>query len=383
MADQSITFKSINDVELGDEGTRDCEFKYVTPAGQAKGLVIVVPGFGEDVDNYYNTTLRRHIAGKHGMVAMTVDYHCCKARPPAARVNIEPADFAKLIGNLYTLGRADLIDSANSTNTFANAVNAGVPFELQGTMIPPNGHFQNFGVLQAIDHINAVYALQDHKVEFDPANIVAIGTSHGAYIAHLIMKFAPNLLSGIIDNSAYTECGPNYVGLPFEVHQRHGGGLLKLNTQTKWQHSAINRVSYFGTAQRLIRDLAAPDHLATVREKSASPCQIHMLNSVADPISPIGRKERQARRLEEAGFAPVLEKITETEIDGIMLKSLGHGMEAGLNGLADKYLPGFKPGSEKLDRDMGTDLAFTCAHSTYRFEHKPGEKAVKFSFEAV
>lgn len=383
MADLALTFESLNDVEHEETGTRSCTLKYAMPNGPAKGLALVVPGFGADVDDDYNTMLRRYISNKYGLVAVTVDYHCLHSRPPAARVNIDSADYPSLVGQVVMAGRPDLVDISNSTKTLDNALKNNVKIGVRAKIIPPNGDNQNFGVLQSIDHINAVYALQDAGVEFDASNIVAIGTSHGGYIAHMIMKLAPNLLSGIIDNSAYTECSPNFVGAIFECRQSENNVSLFLNTQTKWRLSSPNMPGYFGPAQFAIRDLSLADHLQAIRDKSEHACQIRMLNSGEDGISPIAKKERQARRLKDAGFDVTFDRIESSDIDGKVLKTLDHGMDAAINALFDRYYPTLSPGNIKTDRDLNTDIAFDCMHTRYRFEHKAGQGRIQFTVEEI
>lgn len=381
MGDQTLTFNSLNDVENGERGTRTCSVRFVTPGEPANGLALVIPGFGEDVDDDYNAMLRRHIAGKHGLVAATVNYHCMRARPPAAGIEVNEVEHASLIGQLVMAGRPELADIGDAKKTLSNALNAGVSFGIKGQIVPPNGEVQNFGVLQAIDHIHAIYALQDAGVEFDSSNIAAIGTSHGGYIGHMIAKFAPNLLSGIIDNSAYTECSPNYVGAMYELRQTQGNGMLFLSTRTNWQLNSPCMPNYFGPAQFTIRDLAVPQHLRLVREKSSKPCQIRMLNSTEDEISPLARKERQHRYLKEVGFDATLEPITHGHVDGSTFKDLSHGMGAALNKLFDRYYPDLAPGVSDTDRDLGTDISFDCAHAKYRFRHAPGEPLMRFTYQ--
>lgn len=380
MADQTLKFRSLKDVEIGEKGSRSCQVTFSVPAGPAKGLALVIPGFGEDVDDAYNTMLRRHISGRHGLVAATVDYHCMRVRPPAAEVKVDDVEHASLIGQLVMAGHPELVETNDVGKTLTNALSNEISFGIRAQILPPDGDFQNFGVLQAIDHIHAVYALQDKGIDFDPANIVAIGTSHGGYIAHLIAKFAPNLLSGIIDNSAYTECAPNYVGAGYECRELQGKGTLFLSTQTKWQLISPLMPAYFGPAQFSIRDLAVPEHLRTMRQMSVRPCQIRMLNSIEDDISPLPVKQRQQKSLVEAGFDATLDPITHGHIDNDTFKNLNHGMGAALNRLFDRYYPDLSPGTAETDRDLNTDIAFDCVHSRYRFQHALGAEMMRFTY---
>ena len=67
---------------------------------------------------------------------------------------------------------------------------------------PPNGEYQNFGVMSAIDVINALlYVKKEFRLQKLPC--VLVGSSHGAYIANLAAKIAPWAIAGVMDNAAW------------------------------------------------------------------------------------------------------------------------------------------------------------------------------------
>ncbi|EPY8037510.1 DUF2920 family protein, partial [Campylobacter coli] len=69
------------------------------------------------------------------------------------------------------------------------------------TFIPPNGDYQNYGIMAALDHINALKDLVKRFPEFADLPKIYGGGSYGGYLSLLIAKIAPWYVDGVIDNS--------------------------------------------------------------------------------------------------------------------------------------------------------------------------------------
>lgn len=69
-------------------------------------------------------------------------------------------------------------------------------------------HFNDMGIMQAIDNITSVLAvkeiIKDNGYIINEFKTILYGHSHGAYLCYLCNAFAPNLVNLIIDNSAWT-----------------------------------------------------------------------------------------------------------------------------------------------------------------------------------
>ncbi|HHD7223133.1 TPA: DUF2920 family protein, partial [Citrobacter freundii] len=75
---------------------------------------------------------------------------------------------------------------------------------------PKNNEYQNFGLLPALDIINAI---NDAILNFEMENskIILIGSSYGGYIANMVEKIAPGLVNAIIDNSSWSSPNMKYL----------------------------------------------------------------------------------------------------------------------------------------------------------------------------
>lgn len=85
---------------------------------------------------------------------------------------------------------------------------------MQSTILPENiDNFCEMGPIQAMDNLIALKCAKDYLDEngilYDDTNVIAYGHSHGAYLAYLMNALMPNVLSSIIDNSAWLY--PKYI----------------------------------------------------------------------------------------------------------------------------------------------------------------------------
>ncbi len=79
---------------------------------------------------------------------------------------------------------------------------------MQNKVLEENvSNFCEMGPTQAMDNLIALKCVKDwldeNKIEYDATNVIAYGHSHGAYLCYLINALMPNVLSTIIDNSAW------------------------------------------------------------------------------------------------------------------------------------------------------------------------------------
>lgn len=184
------------------------------------GVIFSIPGFGRDADINYQLNLIQYIAKKYNLVAVCVEYHCYFNRI----YNGASYDFNSFDKNIFLdiVSRYNIkLDPENSDFEYmANKLNEYVKNEKQkdssyknyrenifATIQPKKNEYQNFGILQTIDILSVLYDLKDigfnDIIENKP--LFAFGSSHGAYITNLLMKFAPNTFDAILENSAYVK----------------------------------------------------------------------------------------------------------------------------------------------------------------------------------
>ncbi|MCE7997910.1 MAG: DUF2920 family protein [Rhodobiaceae bacterium] len=368
------------DFELGVPRTVPVTFEAEAPeSGPADGLVFLIPGFGEDTDEAYTRLTRRQIAAKYNLVVVSVRAHCHFCRPkqsiPGVSVGIEidPWSIAKAIGALVLQGDSlEGLKSADEKDTLRFLKGRKEhKFTLSATLVPPGQDYQNFGVLAALDHLLVLNKLIDDGVEFDQSNVVATGTSHGGYIAHLMQKFAPNTIAALIESSAYPETLPAYLGFGGVEYRAIDANIeFVCSTKTAWTNEVIGAPNYFGTDQARIRNVCDPDHLAVSTSQAGSrKTQFRMIHSSRDRLVNIDLKHHQTSMLNSTGFDAQLQVLAEADVDGKTITTLEHGLGIGLHSLFDRFYPTLSRRSGPTDRDLNSSLCFKGNRIDYLINH--------------
>lgn len=232
------------------------------------------------------------------------------------------------------------------------------------TLKPTNGEYQNFGVMSAIDVLNALLFV---KKEFGLKDLpcVLVGSSHGAYIANLAAKIAPWAIAGVIDNSSWNlkteifdkkfyghHCFRNIgfgkelanVGL-HRCDDKKENFLFCLSTATKWTNDK-GSANYFSRSRYEMRDVAWDEHLNT-QAQNKKPIYVGY-HSSEDAIASLDDKIAFYKSLKALGYDATLHVIKdESQVDGKFIKNLGHGMNMSIKTLILKELP---PLLEKLSQ---------------------------------
>ncbi len=335
----------------------------------AKGLVFYIPGFGNDNNAEYEGKIRHFIAETYGLAAVSVDYHAIVARPEQGCPII--FDRQSLLTLHLLCSHFGIPFAMSNLAEICTSLGEKIqePIVLKGILEPPHNEYQNFGVLQALDHLTVLNTLITEGVMFDQNNIILVGSSHGGYLAHLISKFSPNTINAVLDNSSYTRAPWSHLGLLLEYSMSSGNLWIECNLKSHWQFENRNLPYYFGLPQQLIRETAFPPHLEVMKNQSGRLPQYYCFNSTQDSISPIHEKRAQQKRLQAIGCECDLHEINEKDIDGAMFKTMSHGMDASMKALCRMVLPQISPRPTTIDRYRNTVLEYDGFDQTYRIEH--------------
>lgn len=374
------------DFELERSRPSPLEYTASFPAGPALGLVFVIPGFGGDTNDGYAEALRRHIVTKHEMAAVSVQYHCFGARPETGgRIQVDDRDRLMLLG-LAHFAKTSLGDPNDVNDVARRLAQTGITARVGATIHPARDEYQNFGVVQAMDHLAVLGDLLEQGAEFDTGRIVALGSSHGGYIAHLIAKIAPRTLAMVIDNSSYTQPPMEYLGQPASadfIAPLAGDVMAFCRTKSGWTTDNRQAPDFYSRDRDLMRDVAYPPHLAATRAEAGEDATIfRMVNAATDRISPPHMKQRQVAALQALGFDGQLSLIEEEHLDGAVFKQLVHGLDASLAGLFDMAIPELQSRSGPHDGALGVSVAYECVDSIYRFTHNPTAPFIRGEVES-
>ncbi len=366
----SKAIKGADDFELGIARTSDLVYHCAAPAAKADGLVFVIAGFGGASQDGKLKALCAYLAATYNLLAVTVEYHCYRSRlSDGATIEVTDEEFSALRGVCARHG-IGLLHRVALLSTLAELP---VAYEFEVKIRPPHGDYQNFGVMQALDHLLVLHDLgQPTPASFDESNIIALGAGYGGYLAHLIAKFAPNTLRAVFDHSSPAVMPVSYLfggkandAAPYFYHI----GKIRLFPLlvTHWSLDA-HAAGYLSPGRQAIRNTALPSHVASMRLSAGRPCQYRMAHAAAENAPLRADKRRQAELLAGAGFDVVLSDQGSGQ--GGQSGDLTQGDDAfRLQTMFDDVYPSLVRNPGRPDCMLETSIAYLCDDLIYGFEH--------------
>ncbi|EAI8955141.1 DUF2920 family protein [Campylobacter coli] len=391
LINQSFEIDSCDDVELGIKRTSKLEYRIsYDDEKEIKAIVFIIGGYGANANIYFLDSYRNYIAKNFDVVTINVFYHCF-----CARQSIDQKYNPKLIPNKDDLERINnILKNINLGHLLANEDNfeqiipfieqrageikqAGLVDESQKIglscdFIPPNGDYQNFGIMAAIDHINALKDLVKRFPKFADLPKIYGGGSYGGYLALLIAKIAPWYVDGVIDNSGSAVPPLIYIlgremegGCDYVLNSSHI--LIQCFLKTHWTRKE-NSPYFFNNENYFIRTLLNKDHLILQSQKNKNIIYVSY-HSKEDPLTPANFKEQTMQILKILGYDVSLNLIDENKIDGKFIKNLDHGCGIPDKALFRKELPLML---EKLQGRKSfmqeNSISYPCGNKVFTFK---------------
>ncbi|EAK7346770.1 DUF2920 family protein [Campylobacter coli] len=391
LINQSFEIDSCDDVELNIKRTSKLEYRIsYDDEKEIKAIVFVIGGYGANANIYFLDSYRNYIAKNFDVVAVHVFYHCF-----CARQSIDQKYNPKLIPNKDDLERINnILKNINLGHLLANEDNfeqiipfieqrageikqAGLVDESQKIglscdFIPPNGEYQNFGIMAAIDHINALKDLVKRFPKFADLPKIYGGGSYGGYLSLLIAKIAPWYVDGVIDNSGSALPPLNYIlgremesGCDYVLNSSHI--LIQCFLKTHWTRKE-NSPYFFNNENYFIRTLLNKDHLILQSQKNKNIIYVSY-HSKEDPLTPANFKEQTMQILKILGYDVSLNLIDENKIDGKFIKNLDHGCGIPDKALFRKELPlMLKKLQGRKSFMQENSISYPCGNKVFTFK---------------
>ncbi|EAH4864345.1 DUF2920 family protein [Campylobacter jejuni] len=360
LINQTFEIDSCDDVELNIKRTSKLEYRIsYDDKKEMKAIVFIIGGYGANANISFLDFDREYIAKNFDVVVVHVFYHCFCHR----RSNIEKysaitmfaeEDIPNLSQALFDMGINMNVNLENAYQSYELLNEYIGKLKLEGkltqeyqakftsTFIPPNGDYQNYGIMPAIDHINALKDLVKRFPKFADLPKIYGGGSYGGYLSLLIAKIAPWYVDGVIDNSG--------VCLPFlacilgrEMNQGEfyfeGSGYRLYCFVYKYWNRNMNSSYYFGDENYLIRAVLNSNHLQIQSNLNKNTIFVSY-HSIQDMGAPVQNKIELYKCYQELGYDATLHLIKdENDIDGRFVKSLEHGLRMTDRALFRKELP--------------------------------------------
>ncbi|EDP2872262.1 DUF2920 family protein [Campylobacter jejuni] len=361
LINQTFEIDSCDDVELGIKRTSKLEYRIsYDDEKDIKAIVFIVGGFGANANISFLDFDREYIAKKFDVVAVHVFYHCfCHRRSNVEKYSaitmFTKEDVSNLSQALLDIDIKIDVDIQNAHQCY-ELLNQNITTlksqgrlvqnyqaKLSSTFIPPNGDYQNFGIMPAIDHINALKDLVKRFPKFADLPKIYGGGSYGGYLSLLIAKIAPWYVDGVIDNSGTVlpllEC---IIGRKLnkpEFIYNDPNTLIEMFIKTYWIREDENSSYFIANENYMIRSLLNSSHL-TIQANINKNIIFISYHSLKDEFNTAKDKQTLFLAYKELGYDATLYLIKdESEIDGRFIKDLKHGMRISNKALFRKELP--------------------------------------------
>ncbi|EHB6007625.1 DUF2920 family protein, partial [Campylobacter coli] len=356
LINQTFEIDSCDDVELGIKRTSKLEYRIsYDDEKDLKAIVFVIGGYGANANIYFLDSYRNYIAKNFDVVTINVFYHCfCQRRSDVEKYSTL-ADFTKddlkliekvlrkynipcdQLANNTVVSHCEYLSEIMTELKMLNRLPYDFEERLSATFIPSRGDYQNFGIMAALDHINALKDLVKCFPKFADLPKIYGGGSYGGYLSLLIAKIAPWYVDGVIDNSGSALPPLNYI-LGREMEHSYGDyyedfphNRIIFFLKTHWTRKE-NSPYFFNNENYFIRTLLNKDHLILQSQKNKNIIYVSYY-SKEDPLTPANFKEQTMQILKILGYDVSLNLIDENKIDGKFIKNLDHGC-----GIPDKAL---------------------------------------------
>ncbi len=391
---------STDDIELGIKRKSKLEFKVsFDEAKEMKALFVYITGIrGADYAGY-EEHLAEFVVKEFEVAVLRVDYHCIGFRPQTgATFYMDKKDkeiFAKCCDGVIKLPKNflndDILDQNESLKIcqsldciIQTLKNQGkVPNDflapLSISLQPTKNEYNNFGLMQALDIINAIYFVRKNHAKFKLAKMpktLLFGTSHGGYLGFLCAKFAPWLIDAVVENSGYANAPFRMLGLgkyidylkiqEWSMKPSENIGLIVF-TKTHFNRDK-NSLNCYTEAHDKIRSLPELDHLQT--QAACHKAVFVSYHSARDfDIARPEPKQRLYQMLAKLDFDATLHLIKdESEVDGKFIKNLKHGMDMSLKMLIQKELPPLLAQEFKHEKNEKREISYPSENLEYHFK---------------
>ncbi|EAI3784401.1 DUF2920 family protein [Campylobacter jejuni] len=398
LINQTFEIDSCDDVELNIKRTSKLEYRIsYDDEKEIKAIVFIIGGYGANANISFLDFDREYIAKNFDVVTINVFYHCfCQRRSNVEKYSaftiFTKDDVSNLSQALLEIGVNINVNLENAQQCYELLNQNITTLKSQGklaqnyqakftsTFIPPNGDYQNYGIMAAIDHINALKDLVKRFPKFADLPKIYGGGSYGGYLSLLIAKIAPWYVDGVIDNSGTVLPLLRYIiGRDLEQFDfifNYPNTLIEMFTKTYWTREDENSPYFFANENYMIRSLLNSSHLI-IQVNVNKNIVLVSYHSSKDEFNTSKDKQTLFLAYKELGYDATLHLIKdESEVDGRFIKDLNHGMRITDRALFRKELPLMLEKLQKRKSFMQENsISYPCGDKIFTFKDE-GDKFV-------
>ena len=253
------------------------------------GLLVLIPGYGGEMESNIYTKMRREFSDRYNMVVMQCNY----------------------FGNHF-MSEPLFLETARKLCADPEVAEIHLKYskETEETL----QEFNDMGIMQAVDIVTAtLYCLQYIREKetsmLNTKKVMLFGSSHGAYLAHLANIICPQLYTYIIDVSSYIF--PYY--LTHERIWKTDGDKRNVEIITKCFLTQHQELQY----SKKLYDLEF------LYQNSKNTCKIIAFQGTQDWMVDYKEKESFIKGI---GETAQLMLIDTKDVDGVLCKNASHGL---------------------------------------------------------
>ncbi|EAL3888380.1 DUF2920 family protein [Campylobacter lari] len=402
LKNETYFIDSCDDVELGIKRESKLEYRITyDDSKEMKAIVFIIGGYGANANIHFLESYRNFIAKKFDVVAVNVFYHCfCQRVSDVDKYSVQAAfigddlPFLKKALDNFKI-QSSKLDANNAHmhydylyHVIANLKNNKIldqdyKIHLYGSYVPPNNEYNNFAIMPAIDHINALKDIMKNYPQFKSLPKIYGGGSYGGLVALMCAKIAPWYVDGVIDNSGAALPPLNYVvgkeikGYDYKISNENI--IIYITVKTHWTRKDPNSPYYFADENYLIRALLNKDHLILQAQKNKDIIYTSY-HSAKDDLTPVEYKISMIEILKALNYEVDFHLIGKKDIDGKFIKNLTHGCGIPDKALFNKELPIMLEKLKNKTFNMKKDsISYPCKNKVFTFK----DENDKFVLEIV
>ncbi|EAI4450145.1 DUF2920 family protein, partial [Campylobacter lari] len=224
LKNETYFIDSCDDVELNIKRESKLEFKLTyDDSKEIEAIVCVINGIGSDIKSIYY--ISDYCARNYNVAVLSVNYHGIGNRPQTgAQWYLDDIDKLIFDASLkaidieipYDISKLNTFEEFHPAMEYLNKeiqkkkdawrFDKKYYLDLSASLRPTKNEYQNFGIMQATDILNALLYIRKNspfKAMGGGIKHILIGSSHGGYLANLCAKIAPWLVDVVIDNSSH------------------------------------------------------------------------------------------------------------------------------------------------------------------------------------
>ncbi|AXH98464.1 DUF2920 family protein [Sporosarcina sp. PTS2304] len=307
---QTVNIAAHPSIYNGSTG-RELRIDFSLPSSgtnEQTGILLLVPGFGGNIDSKVYKKMREQFADKFNLVTVQCAFFGDQFMQGAENFTLDNID--AYIQEYLTREEKEIVSKdTNQLMRFLSKQQITLP--VKAKIDETEDIFNDMGIMQAIDLITSLEAvkilLEGNGLAYNSDKIMGYGHSHGAYLLHLVNRLSPNLLTNIIDNSGWIE--PAYLTSNRYLFQNIGEMTLQLEFDYLAKRILSSDYSF---------------NLSDLYDGFDNQAKIVVFQGTNDNLIDHYQKEQIVKTIPHARLV----LVSEEQVDGEVFKSNTHGLNA-------------------------------------------------------